>query len=195
VSIDPLIALEKGQDDKRKAESQAQRMSSLINLKREREEDNYSVNSILRARFRKEKKERQALEQQSLDKGLRFRLVAPDSSDELLAKKAPFSRESKFGGFKRNEKSKMAKIMASSIFGSSSSSSSGGGSSNNNLGYAIPSKHASKAETHRELAVKRAKLGLNLANLSAIKDSQGPLFSSATSSGGTAAKLKRKDRT
>ena len=165
-------------------------MSDLMKIKRETEKDTYGVNAVLRAKFRKEKKERQALEQQSLDKGLRFRLVAPDSSDDMVAKNAPFTRERKFEGFKRDEKSKMAKIMASSIFGNSSSSSSSGGSSSN-MGYARPSKQASKAEAQRELAVKRARLGIKTSNLAIVRG-DGPLFGTNSSSSNTT--LKRKVR-
>lgn len=184
MTVDPLIALEKSQDDKRKANEQAKRMSDLMQLKKDTEEDNYSVNAALRARFRAQKQERKELEQRSLDKGLRYRLLDPDPSDAVLAKQAAFSKERKHEGFKRDEKSKMAKIMASSIFGGSNSSGSGG--------YGHPSKQVTKALASRELAVKRAKLGLNPSNLAMVRHARDLGGSTTTSSSrGT---LKRKER-
>jgi coiled-coil domain-containing protein 130 len=129
VSVDPLVALERRKDDRRKADAASARLEELMALSERTEADNYGVNSLLRQRFRGEKKAAAALEEESLAKGLRFRLAPAEAGDGAAAARAltggnegsaatTLSRARK-AGFKKDAKSKFAQIMGSSIFGES----------------------------------------------------------------------------
>ena len=133
VSVDPLVALERRKDDRRKADAAAARLEELMALSERTEADNYGVNALLRQRFRGEKKAAAALEEESLAKGLRFRLAPAEAGDADMA--ARVLTEGEGGGlsqarraeFKKGAKSKFAQIMGSSIFGGDGGSGGGGG--------------------------------------------------------------------
>ncbi len=146
VSVDPLVALERRKDDRRKADAARDRLEELMALSERTEADNYGVNALLRQRFRGEKKAAAALEAESLAKGLRFRLAPAAPGDGAAAARAltgggggdgdgdgdggggitTLSRARK-AGFRKDAKSKFAQIMGSSIFGGSDSGGGGAG--------------------------------------------------------------------
>lgn len=210
VSVDPLVALERRKDDRRKADAAAARLEELMALSERTEADNYGVNALLRKRFRGEKKEAAALEEESLAKGLRFRLAPASEADGALAARAltggdgggKTMSQARRAGFKKDAKSKFAHIMGSSIFGSgsgggggagkrkdppSAAAASGGASSSSSALVLLKksvaagvSKAALKHETKQALAVKRAKMGINPAHFT-INGSGGAKASSSLS--------------
>lgn len=189
VSVDPLVALERRKDDRRKADAAAARLEELMALSERTEADNYGVNARLRQRFRGEKKAAAALEEVSLAKGLRFRLAPAEAGDADVAARALTEGEgrglsqARRAEFKMGAKSKFAQIMGSSIFEGGGGNGGGGGGQGKRKdppgassalvvlkrggaggGVGGVSKAMQKHEAQRALAVKRAKLGINPAN-------------------------------
>jgi hypothetical protein len=122
VSVDPLVVLERRKDDRRKADAAAARLEELMALSQRTEADNYGVNALLRKGFRGEKKAAAALEEESLAKGLRFRLAPPSEEDGRAAARALTDgtttlSKARQAGFRKDARSKFAQIMGSSIFG------------------------------------------------------------------------------
>jgi len=58
LALDPIYKLEHENEDKKKAENAIPALQSLMKFQEERTKDDYSVNSLLRKRFREEKKKK-----------------------------------------------------------------------------------------------------------------------------------------
>jgi len=101
---------------KKKAEDAIPKLQSLIKFQEERTKDDYAVNSLLRKRFREEKKKIEALKQEAIDKGLGIELLPKSEEDAKLAHTIEFNKPIT----KLNETKTLTKlkINSSSIFGS-----------------------------------------------------------------------------
>ncbi len=217
VAVDPLMALEKSKDDKRKINAAAARLEELMGASQRLEADNYGVNALLRNKFRGEKKATQALEAEGLDKGLRFALLPPSEED---ARAAPLAMAEASGGgmtrarregFKQDAKSKFARIMGAGIFDCTGSSGGGGGGgkaaasttststalvkrSRSGVAAALQSKAKADAALKQGLAVKRAKLSIDPRAFSIGAKGQPPSSSSLSSMPSTVVVKKKKGK-
>lgn len=179
VSADPLAALERGKDQVRRTNAAAARLQELMEASDRLEADSSGVNRLLRNKFRAEKKVLEDLDRESAEKGLRFRLLPPSAEDARMAPMALLEggtgglTRARRKGFHKAARTKFTSIMSSSIFddpGAGRRSSSGSSALVVGSKRGDPTKRSKavvNAETQKDLAVKRARLGIDSSHFKA----------------------------
>ncbi|CAM9391943.1 unnamed protein product [Choristocarpus tenellus] len=124
LAVDPLFRLEHEQEDKRRAATRKTALTRLTELSEAQWGDDYSANANLRRTMRSRRKTEKEREREAkashlaLAKGLGIHLASPSPTDDISAGKIRY--RSKYTGFRRSEREKMASISGESIFGKES---------------------------------------------------------------------------
>jgi coiled-coil domain-containing protein 130 len=116
IAADPMFRLQHGEEDYRRAQTEQERMDSLIEIQHEHHNNLYDANSLLRSRNRKRKKRDIELHKESESKGLGITLLEPSQEDTDLAKEITFTKKLSKNSFIQSEKQKFLSIRDQPIF-------------------------------------------------------------------------------